>query len=100
MKTNESQTMPSTSVKIGEMEMVVTEQSLADLCEIKEHSSAFRDAIARIMKTVITLGVGYGGQDKTEYLYMASELQNMSEHYEKIARIRLLREGEEVAPLE
>lgn len=93
-------TDPAISVKIDDMEMVVTAQSLADLCEIKELSAAYSDSISRIMKKVIQVGSGSDENDKTDYFFMVSNLLDMKEHYEKLARLQLMKDGEEVVPLE
>lgn len=94
------QAAPVVSVCTGGIELNVTPQALQDLCEIKELSRVYIDSINRMMKKVVEMGTGDSGTDKTEFFYMISSLQDFKEHYKKIANLQLLRNGEEVEPLE
>lgn len=99
MKTKESQPVV-TSVKIGGMEMAVSEQSLADLCEIKLNSGVYSRAIDRIIRKLIDVSVCTEDEDKTDYIYILRDLQDMKDHYSQIAAIQLMKDGEEIEPVE
>ena len=99
MKTNGSQPVV-TSVKIGDMEMAVSEQSLSDLCEIKLNSGVYSRAIDRIMRKLIDVGVCDEADDKSDYIFLLRDLQDMKDHYDKIAGIQLMKDGENVVPVE
>ncbi len=88
------------SVHIGTMGMNVTGQSLADLCEIKQQSAVYRHAIERIIRKLIDMGVCDEKPDKSEYIYYLRDLQDMKDHYDKIANLSLVKDGEEVEPVE
>lgn len=99
MKTNERQPVV-TSVKIGGMEMAVSEQSLADLCKIKQDSGVYSHAIDRVIRKLIDVGVCDESDDKSDYIFLLRDLQDMREHYNMIAGLQLMKDGENVVPVE
>lgn len=95
MKSNENRPIV-TSVKIGAMEMAVSEQSLRDLCEIKSVTGTYSRSIDRVMRKLIDVGVCNVDDNKSEYIFLLRDLQDMKDHYSKIAKILILKDGEEV----
>lgn len=84
MKNKETQPV-MTSVKIGNMEMAVSEQSLADLCEIKNDSGVYCDAIDRIMRKLIDVGVSDEAADKSDYIFLLRGYQD-SDIFKSVCR--------------
>lgn len=88
------------SVQIGTMGMNVTEESLKVLCDLKRDSLVYIRSIERIIRKLIDMGVCDEKPDKSEYIFYLRDLQDMKEHYEMIASLSLIRDGEEVEPVE
>lgn len=87
-----------TSVKVGNVEMVLTEKAMQNLCHIKEYSAIYSKAIDQLTRKIIRLGTSSDEADKSHYIYDLQDLQDIKEHYQMIAEIQIFRDGVELLP--
>ena len=99
MKQDETQPV-LTSVRVGNLEMTITEDSLKKLCDLKRHSGVYSRAIDRIMRKLIDVGVCDEADDKSDYIFLLRDLQDIKDHYDQIAGLQLMMDGEEVLQVE